>query len=85
MEVGTIYDLERLKRLAAKGKVSRRDFMQFALATGLTAVAADTMFAKAVRSEPKKGGSARFGIAHGATTDTLDPGHYLSTSIGSVL
>jgi peptide/nickel transport system substrate-binding protein len=74
-----MYNLEKMKGLAAKGKVSRRDFMQFALALGVTVTAAETMFVKAVRSEPKKGGSARFGIAHGAATDTLDPGKYVDT------
>ena len=29
-----MYDLEKMKRLAAKGKVSRRDFVQFAMALG---------------------------------------------------
>lgn len=72
-------DLEKLKSLAAKGKVTRREFIQFALATGVTVVAAETMFAKALRAEPKRGGSAKFGLAHGATTDALEPGNYLDT------
>ncbi|MGE0238212.1 MAG: ABC transporter substrate-binding protein [Parvibaculaceae bacterium] len=65
--------------LAGKGKVSRRDFVQLAAAAGFTFAAANAMFTKAVRAEPRKGGSARFGLAHGATTDTLDPVGYPDT------
>jgi peptide/nickel transport system substrate-binding protein len=73
---------EKLKiatRLAGQGKVSRRDFIQLALAAGITAASANAMFIKAVRAEPKKGGHGRFGLAHGATTDTLDPIGYPDT------
>jgi peptide/nickel transport system substrate-binding protein len=71
--------LERAKRLAGRGKVSRRDFIQLGLAAGLTVAAADALFVTAVRAEPKKGGSARIGLAHGATTDNLDPGTWPDT------
>ena len=37
------------------------------------------MFGEAVAATPKQGGSARFGLAHGATTDTLDPAGYPDT------
>jgi peptide/nickel transport system substrate-binding protein len=73
------HKLKIATRLAGKGKVSRRDFVQLALAAGFTATAGNAMFIKAVRAEPKKGGSARFGLAHGATTDTLDPVGYPDT------
>ena len=49
------------------------------MAAGFTVAAGNAMFIKAVRAEPKKGGSARFGLAHGATTDTLDPVGYPDT------
>ena len=71
--------LEKLKlaeKLVGRGKVSRRQFVQLALAAGFTAATAETMFVKAARAEPKKGGSAKFGLAHGATTDSLDPAGY---------
>ena len=74
--------MEKLKlaeTLAGRGKVSRRQFVQLALAAGFTAAAAETMFVKAARAEPKKGGSAKFGLAHGATTDTIDPAGYPDT------
>jgi hypothetical protein len=52
---------EKLKlatRLAGQGKVSRRDFVQLALAAGITAASANAMFVTAVRADPKKGGHA---------------------------
>ena len=61
-------------KLAGQGKLSRRDFVQLALAAGLTVTAANAMFVRAVRAEPKKGGTLKIGLAHGATTDSLDPG-----------
>ena len=60
-------------KLVAQGRVSRRDFMQLALAGGLTVATANTMFVRAARAEPKKGGTFKLGSGHGATTDTLDP------------
>ncbi len=60
------HKLQLAAELAGRGKVSRRDFVQLALAAGLTLAAANTMFAKAVRAEPKKGGTLRIGLAHGA-------------------
>jgi peptide/nickel transport system substrate-binding protein len=73
------HKLKLATSLAGKGKVSRRDFIQLAVAAGFTVAAGNTMFTKAVRAEPKKGGSARFGIADGSTTDSLDPIGYPAT------
>lgn len=65
--------LKAAKKAVGDGKLSRRDFIQLALAAGMTLTAANTLFARAARAAPKKGGSFRMGCAHGATTDTLDP------------
>ena len=65
--------LKSAQKAVGLGKLSRRDFMQFAIAGGMTVVAANTMFVRAARAEPKRGGTFRLGSAHGATTDTLDP------------
>jgi peptide/nickel transport system substrate-binding protein len=73
-------DFEQIKSLAAKGKVTRREFIQLALATGMTVAAADTLFTEAIAQTPKRGGSAKFGLAHGATTDTGDPASYPDTA-----
>lgn len=73
------HKLETARRLAAKGKVSRRDFMQLAMATGLTAAAASTMFVKAVRAEPKRGGHYIQALTGGGTKDVLDPAQTLDS------
>ncbi len=65
--------LKQASKLVGRGKLSRRDFMQLALAAGFTAAAANALFVRAARAEPKKGGTLRVGNGHGATTDTLDP------------
>jgi peptide/nickel transport system substrate-binding protein len=65
--------LKLVTKLAGQGKLSRRDFVQFVMAAGATAAAANSMFATAARAEPKKGGIFKAGIAHGQTTDSLDP------------
>lgn len=75
-------DLKKISELAAKGRMGRRDFIQFGLALGLSATAASTLFSKAVRAEPKKGGTFRIALGSGATTDTLDPATYPDTFNG---
>jgi peptide/nickel transport system substrate-binding protein len=77
------HKLQLAAELAGRGKISRRDFIQLALASGLTLAAANTMFAKAARAEPKKGGNLRIGLAHGSTTDSMDPGLYYDQGTGT--
>ena len=77
--------LEQAKKLVSKGRMSRRDFVQLALATGVTAVAADKLFVTAARAEPKRGGTFKIGIGHGATTDSMDPGLYPDQFTGTAL
>ena len=79
--------MEKLKlaeKLVGRGKVSRRQFVQLALAAGFTAATAETMFVKAARAEPKKGGTFRMGLGHGATTDSLDPATYPDQFTGTM-
>ena len=46
-------------------------------ALGVTTALATTLLSQAgVAAEPKKGGSFKGGLAHGATTDTGDPAAY---------
>ena len=78
------FKLDMAAKLARKGRVSRRDFVQLAMAAGFTAAAADTMFTTAARAEPKKGGHFRMGMGHGATTDSLDPATYPDQMTGTV-
>ncbi len=58
------------------GQIDRRQFVMSALATGVTLPAALSMANKAMAATPKAGGRFRFGLAHGSTTDSLDPGTY---------
>ena len=56
------------------GIISRRRFMQGALALGMTVPAASSLWSKTVAAEtPKKGGTFRIGMGDGNTTDQLDP------------
>ncbi len=77
--------LQQAAILAGRGRISRREFTQLALASGLTLAAANTMFSTAVRAEPRKGGTLRLGIGHGATTDTMDPANYEDQYTGTAL
>lgn len=76
--------IEFARDLALQGKLSRREFIQFALAAGMTLSSANVMFATAVRATPKKGGKLRIGLGHGSTTDSLDPATYLDYYMGTV-
>jgi peptide/nickel transport system substrate-binding protein len=75
-------DLNQIKQLAAQGRIGRRDFIQLAIATGLTVAAANTVFVSAARAAPKKGGTFRIGLGSGATTDSLDPATFPDTFNG---
>ena len=60
-------------------RISRRTFMEGALAIGLAAPAAQLLWTKEVRAaEPRKGGVFRAGLHDGSTTDTLDPATAIS-------
>jgi peptide/nickel transport system substrate-binding protein len=67
------FKLALAKKSVARGRTTRREFMQLAMAAGFSAAAAGTMFTTAARSQAKSGGHFRAGIGHGATTDTFDP------------
>ena len=70
-------NIEGLIGALRSGTVSRRAFLERATALGLTATLASTLAGKELRaSEPKKGGKLIAGVAHGATTDSLDPATY---------
>jgi peptide/nickel transport system substrate-binding protein len=77
-------DITKAKSLVTGGRLSRRDFMQFAVAAGIAVPTASALFSSAARAQPKKGGRFRIGLGHGATTDSLDPATYLDYYMGSV-
>jgi len=60
---------------AQEGRISRRRFMEGALAIGMSVSAASSLWSKRVEAaSPKKGGTFRVAMHEGSTTDQLDPG-----------
>jgi len=56
--------------------VTRRDLLGLAMGAGASLATAQLLWSKQARAEPKKGGRLRAGLAHGSTTDVLDPATY---------
>jgi len=74
--------IHRMAEEAKKGRLNRRDFMHYAMAAGMTASAASSLWvSKAQAATPKRGGTFRLGTHDGNTSDSHDPGTYLSFSI----
>lgn len=71
--------LSWMKREAAKGRMSRRDFVQLAIAGGVAAATAETLFVTAARAEPKSGGHYIQALTGGGTKDVLDPAQTLDS------
>ena len=61
-----------LKILASQKGITRRRFMERALALGATTALATTLANNAFAA-PKKGGRLRLGLGHGSTTDSMNP------------
>jgi peptide/nickel transport system substrate-binding protein len=70
--------LDRLAEAARNARISRREFMNYSMAAGITASAATGLWTTSARAEPKKGGKFRVAIHDGNTSDTHDPGTYLT-------
>jgi len=74
-------ELEYWTQQIKKGRISRREFMGRAAALGVSTALATTLLSEAgIAQTPKQGGSAKFGLAHGATSDTGDPAAYPDTA-----
>ncbi|MBI1776845.1 MAG: ABC transporter substrate-binding protein [Proteobacteria bacterium] len=74
-------ELEYWTQQIKLGRISRREFMGRTAALGVTTALATTLLSQAgVAQTPKKGGSAKFGLAHGATSDSGDPAAYPDTA-----
>jgi len=73
-----------IARMVADGRrsqLSRRDFIQFSVAAGMTATSASALWSSDVlAATPKKGGKFRLGSHDGNTSDTHDPGTYVTFS-----
>ena len=67
-------ELNHMLKQAAKGKISRREFVGRAGALGVSSAMAGSLLATAARAEgPVKGGVLRAGVQGGQSTDSLDP------------
>ena len=74
---------QKLRELATTSGITRRGFMQRALALGATAALATTLANQAF-AEAKPGGRFRCGLGHGSTSDSLDPATFLDLYMQTV-
>lgn len=72
--------IERMTEDSRRGNLSRRDFISFSVAAGLSMTAASTLWSSTAMAAPKKGGTFRLGSHDGNTSDTHDPGTYVTFS-----
>ena len=71
--------IARMAEEAKRGRISRREFAQYSVGAGLTLNAATGLWTSAVaQSTPSRGGVFRLGTHDGNTSDSHDPGTYLS-------
>ncbi|MDP4823085.1 MAG: ABC transporter substrate-binding protein [Aestuariivirgaceae bacterium] len=70
------HKLKSVEKMARSAGVSRRDFVQIAVAAGLTVPMATSLFSKSAHATPKKGGTLRIGMEGGSASDSLDPRTY---------
>ena len=74
--------IERMVADGQRGRLDRREFIQYSVALGMTASAASALWSTDVLAQtPRKGGTFRLGTHDGNTSDTHDPGTYLSFSM----
>ena len=70
--------MEQMTPDVQRSRLSRREFIRFAVAAGMTAAGASALYSSAYAATPKKGGEFRLGSHDGNTSDTHDPGTYIS-------
>lgn len=63
---------------ARKGEITRRSFMQYSVAAGLTVSAATSLWSSSAKAAPQRGGTFRIAQHDGNTTDQHDPAKYVS-------
>jgi peptide/nickel transport system substrate-binding protein len=70
--------IDKLADEARRGRISRREFLYHSTAAGVTASAATGLWASSATAAPKRGGTFRWGVHDGNTSDTHDPGTYVT-------
>ncbi len=71
--------LDQLKKTFSDGRISRRGFMEGALALGMTMTGATGFMSAVEAATPKRGGTFKLGLGGASTTDSLDPATFIST------
>jgi len=70
--------IDKLASAARQGNISRRSFMHYSMAAGMSATAATGLWTSKANAQPSRGGTFRFGVHDGNTSDTHDPGTYVT-------
>ncbi|WP_317057097.1 ABC transporter substrate-binding protein [Roseovarius rhodophyticola] len=70
--------LDKLAGAAREGRISRRSFMHYAAVAGVTSTTATGLWTSSAKAEPKRGGTYRLAQHDGNSSDTHDPGTYLT-------
>ena len=70
--------LDRLAAAAREGSISRRSFMNYSMAAGLTATSATGLWTTSAKAAPQRGGTWRLAHHDGNSSDTHDPGTYVT-------
>ena len=65
-------EIRKLQQKVSDNQMSRRRFMQDAMALGVGAIA-PSLYSEAAQAAPKKGGIYRMGLGGANTGDSLDP------------
>lgn len=73
--------IDKIAAEARMGRLSRRDFMHYATAAGIAAGTAGGLWTSTAMAQPAKGGTFRLGMHDGNTSDTHDPGTYVTFSM----
>ena len=70
--------IDRIAEAARTGRISRREFIHQSMIAGVTATTATGLWTNHAKAQPKSGGSFRWGVHDGNTSDTHDPGTYVT-------
>ena len=70
--------IDRLTSAARDGSISRRSFMHYSMAAGLTVTAASSLWGTSAKAAPQRGGTFRVAQHDGNATDGYDPAKYVS-------
>lgn len=71
--------IQRMTDDGRSGRLNRRDFIRFSVAAGITVSSATALWSSGVSAQtPQRGGTFRIGSFDGNTSDSNDPGQYIS-------